>query len=100
VKWEFRDRGHINVQRLWNAIDLHVAFMSALLAPFAYLGWWWLAVPLFAPQGRIYVRAFWDYPAFGKPARVYVVANELLVLSIVGILAAIRFAAQATTAIS
>jgi len=32
---------------------------------------------LVIPQGRILVRAFWDYPSLNKPKAPYLLANEL-----------------------
>lgn len=66
-------------------IDLHITQMMLFILPlgaiisanapghYKLLG---LAVVLLLPQGRIYVRAFWDYPSFGKPKTPYLIVNQ------------------------
>ncbi|HKB01514.1 MAG TPA: hypothetical protein VKD90_04800 [Gemmataceae bacterium] len=83
------------MRRLCDEIDLHIVAMLVLMAPALCLGWWLLVVPLLVPQGRIYVRAFWDYPAFGRRPWAYLAANELLVVGAVGALAGLRVAVAA-----
>ncbi len=80
------------MRHLWEEIDLHVAFILLLVSPVACLGWSSLIVPLLVPQGRIGVRAFWDYPSFGQRPWAYLAANELLVLVAVAVLAGVRVA--------
>ena len=84
------------MQRLLDEIDLHVVAMLLLIAPALFLSWWPLIVLLLVPQGRIYVRSFWDYPAFGRRSWTYLIANEFLVVGSVGILAGGRFALTMT----
>ncbi|PCJ29158.1 MAG: hypothetical protein COA99_19740 [Moraxellaceae bacterium] len=65
-------------------IDFHIipivlmTFILGMTLPFdCYL---WLAAIIFiTPQGRIYVRAFWDYPRFKKPKGMYIFINEVFV---------------------
>lgn len=80
------------VRRLRDEIDLHVAAMLLMLSPAMCLGLWGLVVPLVVPQGLIGTRAFLDYPASKRRSWAYLVANELLVLGFVGLLAGLRFA--------
>ena len=82
------------MRRLWGEIDFHVAAMLLLLAPAVCLGWWGLAVPLLIPQGRIGMRAFVDYPAFGRRPWAYLAANELVVSVVVAVAAGARVAAS------
>jgi hypothetical protein len=83
--------GKAVMRRLWAEVDLHVAAMLGLLSPALCVSWWWLLVPLLISQGRICVRAFLDYPAFGRRPWTYLVANELLVVAAVGTVAVVRF---------
>ena len=85
------------MRRLWGEIDLHVAAMLLPLAPAGFFGWWWLAIPLLIPQGRIGTRVYADYPRFGRRPWAYLVVNELLVLAVVAATAAVRAAIGATT---
>jgi hypothetical protein len=95
VSYMFGKRRVSVVGWLRGEIDLHVVAMLLLLAPAGCLGWWWLAVPLLLPQGRIGTRALVDYPAFGQRPWPYVVANELLVLSAVAMTAGMRVVVRA-----
>lgn len=81
--------------RLWDQIDLHIVAMFVLLAPALCVGWWLLPVPLLVPQGRIYVRAFCDYPAFGRRPWAYLAVNELLLVGLIGALVGFHFAVAA-----
>ena len=54
------------------------------------MGWWWLALPVVVPQGRIYVRATCDYQRVGRRSWKYVATNELLVLFAVGFVIGVR----------
>lgn len=78
------------MRRICTEIDLHIVPMLVMLAPAVCWSWWLLPVPLLVPQGRIFARAFWDYPSFGQPAWPYFVANELLVIASVGLVAALQ----------
>jgi hypothetical protein len=85
--------GSTVLRRLWREIDLHVVAMLLVFIPALCLSPWWLVVPLLVPQGRIYVRAFRDYRAFRRRPWAYLVANELLVIGMVGAGAGVRLAA-------
>jgi len=66
-------------------LDLHIiplvlmVFILGLVIPSAFLVWPVGAIVLI-PQGRIFVRAFWDYPKFGKPKAKYLFVNEVFVI--------------------
>ena len=75
------------MRKLWDSVDLHIVLILVLACPVVFLSSWWLALPLFAPQGIIYVHVFWDHPAPGPRPWAYLVANELLVLMVVGLFA-------------
>ena len=70
------------MRKLWDSVDLHIVLILVLACPVVFLSSWWLALPLFAPQGIIYVHVFWDHPAPGPRPWAYLVANELLVLMV------------------
>ena len=60
-------------------IDLHIVAMLSIVIPLALfvLPSVWAAITIAAiPQGRIYVRAFCDYPAFKRSSLPYLMANE------------------------
>lgn len=80
------------MRRLRDEIDPHIAATLLMLAPFVCLGWWWLAVPLLVPQGRICTRALVDLPLFKLRPWAYLVANEAFVCGFVVVLAGVRFA--------
>lgn len=82
------------MRRFWSEIDLQVVAMLLLFAPTLCLNWWLFPVPLLVPQGRICVRVFWDYPAFGQRPWAYLAANELMVGVVVAAVAGIRVAAR------
>ena len=67
------------MSRIWTEVDLHIVAMLVLSVPVAFLSWWWLALPLVMPQGRIYFHA-WDTRKSGGRAWPYVAANEILVM--------------------
>ena len=77
-------------QRLREEIDLHIAAMLLFCVAVMCLDWWYFIVPLLMPQGRIYVRVFWDYPAFGRRPWAYLVINELLVFGTVSLFVGLR----------
>jgi hypothetical protein len=63
-------------------IDFHVVAMLLLLvvlAAFLPPLPWILVVLGIIPQGRILTRVFGDFPKQQRPARVYLIANEVLV---------------------
>ncbi len=71
-------------------IDLHVtlilaiAFLLGLMIGLQVEGGLKLiplAIVFFVPQGRIYIRAFWDYPKFKKQKAPYLIANEFQTIS-------------------
>lgn len=79
-------------------LDLHITQMMLFLLPLGaiisantdgYHKLIGLGVVLLFPQGRIYVRAFWDYPSFGKPKAPYLIVNQAQTLLAVSICAAI-----------
>jgi hypothetical protein len=76
------------LRRIFGSVDLHIVAMLLLTAPILLLAlpffWGLLGIALF-PQGRIYVRAFWDYPKFKRASWPYLVANEGLVLAVVAL---------------
>lgn len=68
-----------------NEVNLHIVAMMVLGAPiFALPFSFWVELLLLValPQGRIFTRAYVDYPAFKRPSWPYVVANEGLVLGV------------------
>jgi hypothetical protein len=69
--------------RLWDEIDLHVAWMLLLLLPGSFLSRWLLIAALLLPQGRILVRAFVDCPCFRLRPWWYMIGNDLLVVGAV-----------------
>ena len=80
------DHGDV-VRHLLDEIDLHIVAILVVLSPAALLSSWWLLGFVLLPQGRICVRAFVDYPTFGRRKWPYLLANELLVLMTGGVLA-------------
>ena len=74
------------MSEIFQEIDLHVVVMLFLLLVFAIFLphlHWVLIVLAIIPQGRILTRALLDYPAFKRPARAYLIANEAVVASAV-----------------
>jgi hypothetical protein len=66
-------------------LDLHVTQMMIFLLPLGAIvganmpGYYKLigvGAVLLVPQGRILVRAFWDYPSFNKPKGPYLLVNQ------------------------
>ena len=70
--------------RTWTQIDLHIVWILLLSFPVVFLGTWWLILPLAMPQGRICCHAM-DKRKSGRPCGAYLVANEMLVVVVVGI---------------
>lgn len=82
-------------------LDLHITQMMLFILPLGAIvsfnapGHYKLIGPglaLLVPQGRIYVRAFWDYPSFGKPKAPYLIVNQaqtLLAVLICAVIAAL-----------
>jgi hypothetical protein len=71
---------------IFQQIDFHVVVMPLLLlALAAFLPHmpWVLIVLAAIPQGRIFMRAFHDYPRFKRPAGIYLIANEVVIASAV-----------------
>ena len=75
-------------------IDLHVVAMLVLFTPALFLSAWWAIPAAILPQGRILVRAFWDYPAFGQRPWKYLLANELLVLGVAAVVVGVKLAIE------
>lgn len=81
------------MQMFLDEVDLHVAAMLIMMAgPAGLLGGWWLAILLLLPQGRIGMRAFADYPSFGRRPWVYLAANEFVVGATTAATIGIRYA--------
>lgn len=53
--------------------------VCGLVLPSTYLVWSAGAI-LLVPQGRIFVRAFGDYPKSKKPKAIYLFVNEVFVV--------------------
>lgn len=84
------------MRRLWEEIDfevtpmlcmfvfLAIVWMVLLMACFgwwsSWVGWCCLGAVVLIPQGRIFTRAFLDYPTFNQPKGMYLVANEIQVM--------------------
>jgi len=71
-------------------LDFHVIeivlmiFIVGLVVPVEY--YIWVAKVIFIiPQGRIFVRAFFDYPKFGRAKGMYLLINESFVTLSTGI---------------
>ena len=78
------------VHRIREEIDLHIVAILMLAVPAMCLDWWYFIVPLLMPQGRIYVRVFWDFHVFVRRPWAYLIINELLVFGTVCLFVVLR----------
>ena len=74
---------------MFDEVDIHITYIILIILvlaiaiddrlPEAFV-YFPTAIALLIPQGRIYVRAFWDYPKFGRKKMPYIIANEIQVI--------------------
>jgi hypothetical protein len=88
------------MRKICQEIDLHIVAILILFLPWPFLlllfslretALFALVIPLLLPQGRIFTRFFWDYPAMGQARVRFLLVNECLVLGSVAAVVGLVF---------
>ncbi len=86
--------------KLSEEIDLHIVAILILFLPWPLLMFLYserqmvlvtLFIPLLIPQGIIFTRFFWDYPAMGRARIRFLLVNESVILSSVGVVVGLAY---------
>ena len=79
------------MKALWQEIDRHIVYLLAMMTPVIWCSpwWWWQVVVPLAPQGIILTHTSDSFQMNRRPW-AYLIANELLVLVVVGLFVGLR----------